>query len=617
MTRRKITGIVYKRGFIKECILQVKSFLKFNPCSFSPGHPRSISVMQGKILVIDDEESLRFTFKTFLSKEGHAVTTAADYATARQSLSAGEFDLVFVDISLPHHHSGIDILREISARKIHCPVIMITGVPNIDTAAESVRLGAYDYVCKPIDKQMLLRMTQQALRHKFLQDENHRIAAEKERYRRNLDAIFHSVPEGILTVDPAMRVIEINDAALGLLCLDARKVVGQNLYELLSDDYAACCHVLQDTLRTHVPVREYRVEWQPENCPRQVVVMNCAPLLDGENRFLGAVLIFRNITRLTELERELKERYRFQNIIGKSRKMQELYTLLEHLADTNTTVLITGESGTGKELVAEALHYNAPGALKPLVKVNCSALAENLLESELFGHVKGAFTGAVKDKIGRFQLADGGTIFLDEIGDLSPLIQIKLLRVLQNKEFERVGDNTPIKVDLRVISATNRNLREKVRQGTFREDLYYRLNVVELTLPPLRERREDIPLLSKHFCEHFNQRFTKHIAGISDEVLDVFMNHAWPGNVRELEHAIEHAFVLCRDDCIRVEHLPPEIRESSLIQSQTAQAEDIATLLRALEKTGWNKAKAARLLGIDRRTIYRKIAKYNLTEKKV
>jgi transcriptional regulator with PAS, ATPase and Fis domain len=348
-----------------------------------------------------------------------------------------------------------------------------------------------------------------------------------------------------------------------------------------------------------------------------VVVLNSAPLVDRENQFLGAVLVVRDITRVTTLERELKERYRFQNIIGKSHKMQAIYDLLESLTETNTTVLITGETGTGKELVAEALHYNSVGPVKSFVKVNCSALAENLLESELFGHVKGAFTGAIKEKIGRFQLADGGTIFLDEIGDLSPKLQIKLLRVLQEKTFEKVGDPEPITVELRVIAATNRDLRKKIQQGEFREDLYYRLKVVEIALPPLRDRDQDIPLLVDHFCEHFNETFHKHILGVSDTVLNLFMNYPWPGNVRELEHALEHAFVVCRGHRIEVEHVPQELRASTVphVRLQKPLLPDEAeTIRQALRKTGWNKAKAARLLGIPRRTFYRKIEKYHLSE---
>jgi transcriptional regulator with PAS, ATPase and Fis domain len=231
----------------------------------------------------------------------------------------------------------------------------------------------------------------------------------------------------------------------------------------------------------------------------------------------------------------------------------------------------------------------------------------------LFGHVKGAFTGAVRDKIGRFEMADGGSILLDEIGEISPAIQLKLLRVIQEKEFERVGESKPTKIDIRIITTTNRNLKERVRQNHFREDLYYRLKVVEIPLPPLRERIGDIPMLVDHFCKLFNRRFNKTIEGVSDYVLRILSDYTWPGNIRELEHAIEHAFVLCHSRFIAVDHLPPEIRESQGDQKATAQKEpslNLQTILEALEKTGGNKSRAARMLGINRRTIYRKLSRY-------
>ena len=579
--------------------------------------------MSGKILVIDDEESIRFTFRVHLEEEGHTVTTVADYASALEQLATEAFDLVFADILLPDTHTGLDILREVGERGLSCLVMMITGAPELDTAAESVRLGAYDYLPKPIDQRMLSRVTRQALRQKFLQDENARIARERERERRHLHAIFRSVHDAILTVDATLRIIEANEAAIRFFQLASRQTNGHSLGDLLGEQYAACCHVLQNTLDTQQPVREYQVEFQLENRPRQVVVMNSSPLLDDGGRFVGAVLVVRDVTRITLLERELKERYRFQNIVGKSPQMQKIYDALESLTATNTTVLITGDTGTGKELVAEALHYSSPGPVKPFIKVNCSALAENLLESELFGHVKGAFTGADRGKVGRFQLADGGTILLDEIGDLSPAIQVKLLRVLQEKTFEKVGDHSPIRVDLRVIAVTNRNLRDRIRAGAFREDLYYRLKVVEIALPPLRERREDIPLLVEHFCRHFNSAFHKQIAGISDAVLNLFMRYPWPGNIRELEHALEHAFVLCRYDRIEMTQLPQEILAYAPLRTEPQQAsrpaaitsvEEIEAIRRALRKTDGNKAKAARLLGIARQTLYRKLEHYGLTD---
>jgi len=572
--------------------------------------------MKPRILIVDDEEAIRFTFKSFMSKEGYEVLTAKDYSSALEIITGTEVDVMFVDIILGGH-TGIDILREVKERGLYCPVVMITGEPNIDTATDAVRIGAFDYLPKPIRKENILRVTNNALQHKVLLDEKDRIEAEKEQYRRNLEAIFRSVGDGIITIDDRMEVIEANEATGEICGYSLKEAIGKNFSEVQDHCNGSCQKVLEETLKTRNTIKEYRIECRRQGHPNQVVLLTSSPLTDVDSRFMGAVLVVRDITRLTNLERELRERHQFHHIIGKNAKMQEIYRLVEELADAETTVLISGESGTGKELVARALHYGGLRGAKTLVNVNCSALTENLLESELFGHVKGAFTGAVKDKTGRFQMADEGTIFLDEIGDISPRIQLKLLRVLQEREFEKVGDSHPIKVDVRIIAATNRDLRAKVRLGEFREDLYYRLKVVEIALPPLRERRDDIPLLVDHFLQMFVKRFTKGIDGISDEVMSTFMRYPWPGNVRELEHAIEHAFALCHDRTIMVDHLPTEIKGYFEAKAQAPEAKVVdepRKILKALNKADWNKAKAARILGISRQTIYRKIEEYKLTK---
>jgi two-component system, NtrC family, response regulator HydG len=572
--------------------------------------------MRQTVLVIDDEESIRFTLNSFLSARGYRVVTAENYASALELISTGNPDLIFADILLGDH-SGIDLLREVKDRGLLCPVIMITGHPNIDTAAEAVRLGAFDYLPKPVKKEAVLKAARIALTHKALIDEKERLDKENERYRKHLQAIFRSVGDAIITVDTDIRIIDANDAVESVCGVSSAALIGKPFSEIRNDCLRSCREPLKETLATQRIIREQRIECRPPGRTKQVLVVSISPLVDENARSGGAVLLLRDMTRLDILERELDARSLFHGIIGRSRKMQKIYRLLEDLAETDTTVLITGESGTGKELVARALHFNSPRAKKPLISVNCSALSENLLESELFGHVKGAFTGAVSNQMGRIEAANGGTLFLDEIGEISPVIQLKLLRVLQEKTFERVGDVKPVKVALRIITATNHNLMEKVRQGHFREDLFYRLKVFEIALPLLRDRLEDIPLLVNHFCGRFNDRMGKSIRGVTDEVLAAFMGYRWPGNIRELEHAVEHAFVLCRDAVITMDHLPPEIsrprevkREASPAVSPVSRQE----LFSALEKTGWNKAKAARLLGMSRQTIYRLISKHNITD---
>ena len=445
-------------------------------------------------------------------------------------------------------------------------------------------------------------------------DITERQKAEKElsEHRVQLEAIFRSVKDAIITLDSEHMVILANQEIENSCGIAVKEITGKTFPQSLNTCNQSCYEVIRQTLEKKETIKEYRIECGHSQRNQQLVSLTSSPLMDQEGKFTGALLVIRDITLLRDLERELRERHWFQNMIGKNKRMQDIYRLLEDLANIETTVLITGESGTGKELVAKALHYSGQRAFNPFITVNCSALTESLLESELFGHVKGDFTGAIHDKQGRFQAADQGTILLDEIGDISPLIQLKLLRVLQEKVFERVGESNPQKVNVRIIACTNKDLKEKVRKGEFREDLYYRLKVVEVSIPPLRDRLEDIPLLVNHFCDIFNKRFQKEIDGLSNEVLNKVMSYHWPGNVRELEHVIEHAFVLCHGRVITLEHIPSEVRDcgnSDKIMRQKNYVKDsigAQEILRALNETGGNKAKAARLLGISRPTLYRK-----------
>ena len=442
--------------------------------------------------------------------------------------------------------------------------------------------------------------------------------AEREQNRRNLEAIFRSVNDAIITVDKHRHIIAANDATREICGMEPQEIVGRKFDQIKSYCAQSCYEALKEILGTAKTIKDYRLECRKQNRPHQIVTISSSPLRDNTDKNIGTVLVIRDLTRVAEMEGELRARYNLHNMVGKSHQMQSIFHLLDELINTDTTVLITGETGTGKELIAKALHYGGVRAAKPMVTVNCSALPENLLESELFGHVRGAFTGASKDRVGRFQAAHGGTLFLDEVGDIAPNLQLKLLRVLQEKTFERVGDSTTYPVDVRVIAATNCDLKKKVSLGEFREDLYYRLKVLEIALPPLRERREDIPLLINHFLTLFNKTFNKNIEGISEDALRIFMIYPWPGNVRELQHAIEHAFVLCNNLTITLEHLPVEIKEYSP-QEAPAPAERLKIsalqppdILQALVKTGWNKAKAARLLGISRPTLYQLIHLHNL-----
>ena len=523
------------------------------------------------------------------------------------------------------------MLRRVRELELTCPVVMVTGYPNINSAAEAVRLGAFDYLSKPVKKNDLLRTTRMALQQYILWREKEKLEAEKERYQQYLETIFRSVRENIITVDPEMRVAELNDQA----SIWAEKAavdcgVGSAI-DSWPESLDAFVSDVNEVLETRREVHEHRVEVELEKLGHAVFRISAAPLETPPGEFLGVLLIFRDVSHLEALEQRGR-RSRFHRLAGSSRTMQTVYTLVENVGQVDTTVLITGESGTGKELVAEALHAESPRCDMPIVKVDCTAIPENLLESELFGHKKGSFTGADRDRKGRILGADGGTLFLDEIGDISPLMQLRLLRFLQERTFYPVGEDRPITVDVRVIAATNADLKQKVHEGKFREDLYYRLRVVDIHLPPLREREEDLSLLALHFLERFSKRLSKVIAGVSDQALTMLKAYHWPGNVRELEHVIERASVLCLGPTITVADLPDEIQHagiqirgigaaesSQIIEERFARmAEDTGheteedRIIRILKQTDGNKAKAARLLGIDRSTLYRKIRLYDI-----
>jgi len=314
------------------------------------------------------------------------------------------------------------------------------------------------------------------------------------------------------------------------------------------------------------------------------------------------------------LTQALEKRYSFGNILGKNTRMQEIYELISDIANTDSTVLIQGESGTGKELIARAIHFNSHRKTKPFVVANCSAYSQNLLESELFGHEKGSFTGAIRRKTGRFEMANGGTIFLDEIGEVSPPTQILLLRVLQDHRFERVGGEETLEVDVRVIAATNKTLIDEMKKGTFREDLYYRLNVIPIFVPPLRERKDDISLLTSHFLQKFSHERGKEVTSFSPEVMEILLGHSWPGNVRELENVVEHATIVAKQDKILLKDLPQSLLQRPVPKQESITLQDYEKnlILKTLQETNWNKHKAAKRLNINRSTLYGKMRRYGL-----
>jgi transcriptional regulator with PAS, ATPase and Fis domain len=348
--------------------------------------------------------------------------------------------------------------------------------------------------------------------------------------------------------------------------------------------------------------------------------VNSAILLNNQNEKTGAVETFIDISEIRNLSEHLSERFSYENIIGRNKEIKQIIYMLESVSQTDSSVLITGESGTGKELAARAIHLNSPRRTGPFIAVNCSAFVETLIESELFGHEKGAFTGAVKAKTGRFELAQGGTLFLDEVGDLSLTVQTKLLRVLETREFERVGTNKSIKIDARIIAATNKNLSDEISAGRFREDLFYRINIINIHLPPLRDRMDDLPYLVNHFINYFNKKLNKKIKQFSSSAYELLLEYGWPGNIRELENAIEHCFILCSGEIIQKEHLPKRLRESkhfninrSINQSRRNLSEfEKELIISTLQNNRGNRKKTAEELKINPATLWRKMKKLKI-----
>ncbi|OPX20280.1 MAG: DNA-binding response regulator [Desulfobacca sp. 4484_104] len=453
------------------------------------------------VLIIDDEAAVRTGLRELLESEGYEVETAADGEIALQLLQERGFDLVLADLFLPKL-DGMEILTYLVNHVPETICIIITGHGTIPNAVAAMRLGAYDYLCKPIESTALLMVIDRALEHRRLKKENIR------------------------------------------------------------------------------------------------------------------------------LKKQLKRKYGFSNIIGTSEAIYKIFDIIRKVADTDSTVLILGESGTGKELIARAIHYNSNRREGPLIPVNCAAIPEELLESELFGHERGAFTHAIRTRCGRFEQANGGTIFLDEIGDMSPNLQVKINRVLQDHQFERIGGLKTIKVNIRVIAATNQELEKLVQQGRFREDLYYRLNVIPIKLPPLRERKSDLPLLVKHFLTEFSRKKGKKVKCFTPEAMNLLLQYAWPGNVRELENLLERLVILADGEILDVSDLPErflttapnnnlltaDIPDDGIQLNEAVSEFERQLIIRALDKTGWVKNQAAQLLHLNRTTLIEKIKKQKISK---
>jgi len=432
------------------------------------------------------------------------------------------------------------------------------------------------------------------------------------------NVILDSISEAVFTVDLDWRITSFNRAAEEITGIRRQEAVGKYCRDVLRADVCETDCTLAATMQTGKPIMNKAVHIIDAEGKRRAIAISTALLKDTKGKVIGGVETFRDMSMIEQLRKEIEGRYSCEDIISQSHKMQNLFAILPNIAESSTTILVEGESGTGKELFARAIHNLSFRKDKPFVAVNCGALPDTLLESELFGYKAGAFTDAKKDKPGRFALAQGGTIFLDEIGDVSASVQVKLLRVLQDKTYEPVGGVSSVKADVRIITATNKKLDSLVKEDKFRDDLYYRINVMKLELPPLRDRKEDIPLLVDHFIGRFNRLHNKNICCVTNEVTAALLAYDYPGNVRELENIIEHCFVLCEGEIIEAKHLPSSVRP--VLKTESAEGSEPATIkqmeiiliTQSLRRNNGNKTAAAKQLGIDKSTLFRKMKAFDI-----
>lgn len=589
-----------------------------------------------KILITDDDPANLAVLADILTPDCEVFAVKSGAAALAWVDSGNMPDLVLLDVHMPEMN-GHDVCRRLKQdpRTKDIPVIFVTVADDPEDEALGFALGAADYIKRPFSPAIVKARVR-----------NHLVLARTHRESEaRYTALFANTVDGVLIHDLSGRVVEVNEALCANTGYSRTELLGMSPSDLHSQPDARLYterfarvmktgyglfevrHLRKDgtTFPVEENIRVIELDGHPAALAvcRDITERKAAEEDRDRYRIRLEGLVARRTAELKEkeetvnrLERDLRKRRGFEGLVGKSEAMQAVYSKIEMLADVPSSVLLTGESGTGKSMVAEALHHAGPHRDQPLVKVACSALSETLIESELFGHVSGAFTGAVKRRVGRLEQVGKGTLFLDEIGDISPLFQQRLLSVLQEKRFERVGDSTPIPMEARIVAATHRDLAELVRKGKFREDLYYRLNVVELHLPPLRRHKEDIPLLVHHFLGILREELKKEILDISSEVLGVLMAHSWPGNVRELRHVLEHACVVCRDTVLGESDLPrnlivPAGRES---REDAESSAEVQMLLGALRRARWNKSRAAQLLGVSRRTLYRRLARYGLED---
>ncbi|MGB9597290.1 MAG: sigma 54-interacting transcriptional regulator, partial [Candidatus Poribacteria bacterium] len=534
---------------------------------------------------------------------------------------------------------GAETIRKIREIDKNIEIVIMTAFtdkPLSEIIKDMTLLDKLLYIRKPFTREEIQQMTISLI-------EKWNVGMESELYQQRLETVLNSTSEAIAMFDLTGAFLFVNKCYLDMFDLDEKKLKDMTVYDLKSCFQEPSRFVKSNEIFFSNPESVFEDIIEAKVPKRKILYYYTTPVLGSSKNIVGRLIVYRDVSKEIEIDQmkaellrlraELEAEYSFEKIIGSSKKMKEIFTLIHQASQSDITVLIQGETGTGKELIAKAIHYNSKRKNGPFVPVNCAAIPETLIESELFGHEKGAFTGAISRKIGRFEQANGGTILLDEIGEMQPSLQVRLLRVLQEREIQRVGGLNSIPIDVRVIASTNSDLESAIKSGKFREDLFYRISTFPIVIPPLRERVDDIPLLAEHFLSKFSAKLGKSITVISSEAMELLMKYNWPGNVRELESAIERGVLLETSSVLQAENLPQSVlaisnrpkTEMGINNQKEEKAGDVIlpldeiekrALINALKITGNNIQRAAKALGINRATVYRKLEKYNLLDNK-
>ncbi|MGK5095414.1 sigma 54-interacting transcriptional regulator [Deltaproteobacteria bacterium TL4] len=572
------------------------------------------------ILIIDDDFLIRDSLSEFLSMEGYDVHVAENAEKGLQKIKEGSPQLIILDLKMPGM-SGLDLLHQLKPQTdSFFSVLVLTGDGDHKDAEECYRLGVQTFLRKPVDLYELSGLVKHSMeRLDYSLKLKEEIFAKEKAFRQLelqhhvLKHTFESMGEGVITLDENYHIKMISAKTCRMLELEEEKALARPAVSILGAKIAGPGGVIADSTQKQLEMSDVHTQIFCSNGAIIPVSLSVIPLRDAAS---GWLLLFRDLRAEERKFLEKAGSVTFGRMISSDPKMWAVFDLIDKVAVSNSVVFVAGESGTGKELVAREIHDRSNRAQFPFIAVNCAAISPNLLESEFFGHEKGAFTGAIQSKKGRFELADHGTLFLDEVGEIPLELQSKFLRVLQEQTFERVGGTKTLQVNVRIVAATNKNLKQMVEAKLFREDLYYRIHVIPISLPPLRERLQDIPFLVQSFLESFNKRENRQVQRLTSEALEQLKSYSWPGNIRELYHAIEHAFAVSDGNTLQTQHLPGSLFEDLMTAQQNVMSSaqnEKDSILQALRQTGFHKVQAAGLLGMHPATLYRKLKLYDIS----